>query len=58
MWRYKKMDKGTKGFLGWSGIVLAVIIALNQAFNWAGWLQYLWALLVLGAGIWTLAAKE
>jgi len=52
------MDKGTKNFLGWSEIVLAILIALNQALTWPGWLQYLWAGLVVIAGIWTLAAKK
>lgn len=52
------MNEGTKNFLGWSEIALAILVTLNQAFSWAGWLQYLWALLVLGAGIWTLAAKK
>jgi len=52
------MDNGTKNFLGWSGIVLAILIALNQGLTWSGWLQYLWAGLVVIVGIWTLAAKE
>jgi len=51
------MDKGIKNFLGWSTVVLAILIALNQALTWPGGLQYLWAGLVVIAGIWTLAAK-
>ena len=51
------MNSGTQNFLGWSEIVLAILIALNQGLNWPGYLQYLWALLVVIAGIWTLAAK-
>ena len=52
------MDKSTKKILGWSGIVLAILVALNQALTWPGALQYLWAGLVLITGIWTLVAKE
>jgi len=52
------MDKGTKNILGWSQIVLAILIALNQALAWSGGLQYLWAILVVITGVWTLAAKE
>ena len=51
------MDNGTKNFLGWSSIVLAILIALNQALTWPGWLQYIWAGLVVIVGIWALAAK-
>lgn len=44
-------------FLGWAAIVLAILIALNQALAWPGALQYLWAVLVLIVGIWGLASK-
>jgi len=52
------MNNGIKSFLGWSQIVLAILVTLNQALKWAGWLQYIWAVLLLVTGIWTLAAKE
>jgi len=51
------MNKATKNFLGWSEIILAIVIALNQGLNWSGSLQYLWAVLLVIAGIWTFAAK-
>lgn len=52
------MEKGTKNLLGWSEIVLAILITLNQALTWPGSLQYLWAILVVIFGIWTLVAKK
>jgi len=52
------MDKGTISFIGWSEIILSILIALNQALLWAGWLQYVWAGLVVIFGFWTLAIKE
>jgi len=52
------MNNETRNFLGWSEIVLAILIVLNQALIWAGWLQYVWGGLVVIAGFWTLAAKE
>lgn len=51
------MEKGVQQTLGWAGIVLAILVALTQGMAWAGSLQYLWAVLVLALGIWTLAAK-
>lgn len=51
------MDKGIQSFLGWSEVILAILITLNQALAWSGWLQYLWAGLVVIAGFWTLGAQ-
>ena len=40
-----------------ASIVLGVLVALNQYLNW-GNVQYLWAVLVILAGIWGLVTKE
>lgn len=37
-------------------IVLGILVALNQYLDW-GTLQYLWAVLVIVAGIWALTGK-
>ncbi len=52
------MNKGTQNFIGWSGIILSILVALNQAYKWPGYLQYVWALLVLIIGIWALVAGD
>ncbi|QQG38654.1 MAG: hypothetical protein HYS32_03550 [Candidatus Woesearchaeota archaeon] len=43
--------------MGWAGIVLGVLVALNVALGWSDSLQYLWAVLVLILGIWSLMGK-
>jgi len=37
----------SKKMMGWGVVIVAILIALTQAANWSGSLQYLWALLVL-----------
>lgn len=50
------MDEGTQSFVGWAGIILGILVALNQGLGWGGSLQYLWAVLVFIQGIVALSA--
>lgn len=52
------MEKSIQQTIGWSGIVLGILVALNEGLAWPGGLQYLWGLLVLGLGIWVLSIKK
>ena len=54
------MDKGTKTFLGWAGIVLGILVFL-LGFTFAAdmrvWGSYILGLLVFIQGIWLLSSK-
>ncbi len=56
-----KMDKGTKSFLGWAGIVLGILVFLigfNAIYASVGtWANYILGILVFIQGIWLLSAK-
>jgi len=55
------MDKGTKSFLGWAGIVLGILVFLigfNAIYASVGtWANYILGILVFIQGIWLLSAK-
>lgn len=55
------MDKGTKAFLGWAGIVLGVLVFLvgfPSIYNTVGtWANYILGILVFIQGVWLLSAK-
>jgi len=54
------MDKGTKTFLGWSGIVLGIlvfILGFPLAAEMRVWGAYVLGLLVFIQGIWLLSSK-
>lgn len=44
----------SKGMMGGGAIIMAILIALTQGLNWAGWLQYIWAIIVLIWGLMSL----
>ena len=51
------MDKGTKAFLGWAGIVLGILVfLLGFAPTWT-WATYVLGILVFIQGIWLLSTK-
>lgn len=52
------MEKGTQQTIGWSGIVIGILVILNQYLSWPGELQYLWGLIVLALGAWVLTLKK
>ena len=37
----------SKGVMGWGAVLVAVLLALTQAMGWPGYLNYIWAVLVL-----------
>lgn len=45
------MDKKT---MGWTAVVVGILIALNEALGWSGGLNYLWAVLVALWGLMSL----
>ncbi len=55
------MDKGTKTFLGWAGIVLGVLVFLvgfqAVATIVGAWANYILGILVFIQGIWLLSTK-
>jgi hypothetical protein len=42
------MDKKT---MGWGAIVVGVLVALTEFMTWPGYMNYVWAILVLIWGI-------
>jgi hypothetical protein len=51
-----RVSTATMQTLGWSGIILGVLIILNIALGWSPALEYLWGALAIIVGIWTLGA--
>ena len=51
------MDKGTKAFLGWAGIVLGILVFLLGFAQGMVWAPYVLGILVFIQGIWLLSTK-
>lgn len=55
-----KMDKITKKFLGWAGIVLGIFVFLlgfSEIYASAGWASYILGILIFIQGIWLLSSR-
>lgn len=52
------MDKGTKSFLGWVGIVLGILVFLvGFSQEMSIWANYVLGILVFIHGIWLLSSR-
>ncbi len=51
------MNPQTKQTIGWTEIILGILVALTVALEWPIGLLYLWAVLVFFAGLWELSVR-